>query len=81
MVSRFWLGSWLGGSSNRCSWDYGEEGAEVTDGRKDELSLHMSQMDGGSIYGRRCLAQERGWRGNDDWGALKTSDRSSHRHE
>lgn len=47
-------------------------GREVTDGRKDELSLHMSQMDGGSIYGRRCLAQERGWRGNvDDWGALK----------
>ena len=53
----------------------------MTDGRKDELSLHISQMDGGGICGRHCLAQERGWRRNDDWGALKTSVRSSHRHE
>ena len=38
----------------------------MIDGRKDELTLHMSQMDRGGICGRHYLAQERGWRRNDD---------------
>lgn len=63
----FALGSWVGSSSNHRGSDYGEEAAEVTDGRKDELTLRLSHIREVAQASSGCTAQLRREAGGETW--------------